>query len=91
MKPPPAMIDNARVLWWAWAGDKPFGFCSDVPVYGFAVCRYDAGGPFYRFSCDREWETVNDSDHGDEDEAKHSIPTNYQASVNRVAWHKAGT
>ena len=84
------MIDNARVLWWAWAGDEPFGFCGDTAVYGFAVCRYDRGGPVYRFSCDRDWETVNDSDHDDEDDAKRSIPANYVSSADRVVWQKAG-
>jgi hypothetical protein len=84
------MIDNARVLWWAWAGDEPFGFCGDIPVYGFAVCRYDSG-ELYRFSCNREWETVNDLDHDDEETAKRSIPMNYLASAHRIVWHKTGT
>ena len=91
MNPPPPTIDNARVLWWASAGDEPFGFCGDTPVHGFVVCRYGDGGPFYRFSCDREWETVNDSDHEDEEDAKRSIPMNYLASAHRVVWHRAGT
>lgn len=81
------MIDNARVLWWAWAGDEPFGFCSEVPVYGFAVCQYDFG-KLYRFSCDQNWGTVNDSDYDDEETAKRSIPVNYLAAVNRIVWHK---
>ncbi len=67
------------------------GFCGDTPVHGFAVCRYDDGGSYYRFSCDREWETVNDSDHEDEEGAKRSIPMNYLASAHRVVWHKAGS
>lgn len=90
MKSPPVMIDNARILWWAWAGDEPFGYCSDTPVYGFAVCRNIRGGPFYRFSCDRDWATVNDSDHEDEDAAKNSVPANYFQSSHRVIWHRAG-
>jgi hypothetical protein len=61
-----------------------------VPVYGFAVCRYDSG-ELYRFSCNRDWETVNDSDHDDEETAKRSIPVNYLSSVHRVVWQKAGT
>ena len=82
------MIDHARVLWWAWAGDEPFGLCGDTPIYGFAVCRY-ASGELYRFSCDRDWKTVNDSDHDDEETARRSIPANYLASGHRVVWHKA--
>jgi hypothetical protein len=84
------MIDNARVLWWAWAGDTPFGFCGDVAVYGLAVCRYDSG-ELYRFSCSQDWETVNDSDHEDEDEAKAAIPANYLGSAGRIHWHRTGT
>ena len=49
MNPPPATIDNARVLWWAWAGDQPFGLCGDIEIWGFAICRYDTG-TLYRFS-----------------------------------------
>jgi hypothetical protein len=83
-------MDAARVLWWAWAGDAPFGFCGDVPVYGFAICRYDSG-KLYRFSCDRNWETVNDSDHEDEETAKRSIPANYLSAADRIIWHGTGT
>jgi hypothetical protein len=90
MKPPPPKIDNARVLWWAWAGDEPFGFCGDIAVHGFAICRYDSGG-LYRFSCDHDWETVNDSVHRDEGEAKAATPMNYLASAGRIHWHKTGT
>lgn len=88
--PPPPIIDDARVLWWAWAGKEPFGFCGDVPVFGFAVCRYDAG-PLYRFSCDENWETVNDSVHEDEAEAKAAIPANYLAAADRISWHAASS
>lgn len=90
MNRPPPIIDNARVLWWAWAGDEPFGFCGDVAVYGFVVCRYDLG-EMYRFSCNRDWETINDSVHEDEEEAMASIPVNYLASASRIQWHKMGT
>ena len=31
MKIPPAEIDGARVLEWAWSGDKPFGV---IPWFG---------------------------------------------------------
>jgi hypothetical protein len=87
--PPPATIDGARVLWWAWAGEEPFGFCGDVPVYGFAVCRYESGTR-YRFSCDENWETVNDAVHQDEAEAKTAIPANYLTAVDRDCWYDRG-
>jgi hypothetical protein len=88
--PPPAMLDGARVLWWAWSGDVPFGeHYGDSEenrwVHGFAVCCYDSG-KIYRFSCNRNWEVVNDMDHDSEDAAKASIPLNYDAA--RVRWRK---
>ncbi|AWM36508.1 hypothetical protein GobsT_56840 [Gemmata obscuriglobus] len=92
MSPPP-LLDGARVLWWAWAGDVPFGQLPGAEgdnrfVYGFAVCRYD-GGRWYRFTCNKHWEVVQDMDHDDEEEAKADIPTQYDAS--RVAWHHVST
>ena len=86
MKPPP-IIDNARVTWWAWAGDHPFGLCGDTEVFGFAICRYDTGR-LYRFSCDRNWESINDSPQNNEEDAKAAIPSNYIASADRILWHK---
>jgi hypothetical protein len=85
--PPPPSIDKARVLWWAWAGDEPFGLCSNIEVWGFAVCQYEPGA-VYRFSCDRNWETVNDSLHDDEEDAKAAVPANYHAALARIRWHK---
>lgn len=86
MKPPPPMLDNARILSGAWSSEEPFGFCGDVPTYGFAAYRYDSG-KLYRFNCDRDWETVNDSDYDDEESAKRSIPANHQPSGNHIVWH----
>ena len=89
MSVPPPMLDGARVLWWAWSGETPFGEVYGAPeeqrwVHGFAVCRYDSG-EIYRFSCSRRWEVV-DMDHATEDEAKADIPANYDAS--RVTWQR---
>ena len=87
MKPPP-MIDGAKVLWWAWSGDEPFGEHygdegDDRWVHGFAVCQYESG-QFYRFSCNRHWECVNDTDAASIEKAKASIPMNYDES--RIVW-----
>ena len=82
------MIDDARVLWWAWAGEQPFGLCGPIEIYGFAICRYDTGS-LYRFSCDQNWETINDSPQNDEEEAKLATPPNYIASADRIHWQKA--
>lgn len=82
------MIDGARVLWWAWAGEVPFGACGGTPIFGFAICEYDSGS-IYRFSCDENWKTINDSQHTRVDGAKAAMPRNYLASANTVQWHAA--
>ena len=90
--PPSPSSDGARVLWWAWAGDVPFGQLPGAEgdncfVYGFAVCQYD-GGRCSRFTCNRHWEVVQDMDHDGEEEAKTDIPAQYDAR--RVVWHRYG-
>jgi hypothetical protein len=87
------MLDGARVLWWAWSGETPFGELygaeeEDRWVHGLAVCRYDSG-EIYRFSCNRRWDVVQDMDHATEDDAKASIPGNYDAA--RVRWQRYAT
>jgi aldehyde ferredoxin oxidoreductase-like protein len=62
---PPPTLDGARVLWWACAGEVPFGELpgaegEDRLIYGFAVCRYDSG-EIYRFTCAKDWHVVQDS------------------------------
>lgn len=88
MNIPPPILDGAHVLWWAWAGNVPFGQLAGAEgdeqwIYGFAVCRY-ADGQIYRFTCNRRWEVVQDMDHVDEEEAKSEIPIQYDAS--RIVW-----
>jgi hypothetical protein len=87
---PPPTLDGARVLWWAWAGATPFGELqgeegNDRWVYGFAVCRYESGS-VYRFSCNKNWDVVQDADHDTEESAKANIPAQYDAS--RVQWQR---
>ncbi len=89
MKPPPAKIDNANVLWWAWAGDKPFGESSGIRIFGFAICRYESGA-LYRFICDKDWETVNDSPEEDEEGAKTRLPARFKRAAGRIEWRKFG-
>ena len=48
-------------------------------MFGFAVCRYDGSRELYRFSCDRDWGTVNDSLHEDEVVVMAALPLNYEA------------
>jgi hypothetical protein len=90
MSIPPPTLDGARVLWWAWSGEVPFGEMpgaegDDRLVYGFAVCRYDSGA-HYRFTCNKHWQVVQDMDHADAEEAKAGIPTQYD--VARVVWQQ---
>jgi hypothetical protein len=89
MSMPPPTLDGARVLWWAWSGELPFGELpgaegDDRLIFGFAVCRYDESGALYRFTCNKHWQVVQDMDQRDEEEAKADIPAQYDAS--RVVW-----
>lgn len=78
MQPPPTMIDNARVLWWAdTAGIEKTGACTfragDLVQASFsalAIARYDGASDCYLFLCNDEWETRNDTDHRTVDEAR---------------------
>ena len=85
---PPSELDGARVLWWSWSGREPYGEHGtegeDRWVHGFAVCRYEENGSIYRFSCNKHWEVVNDADCDTEEQAKASIPMNYDET--RVKW-----
>jgi len=92
MSKPPKMIDGAEVLEWAWSGEKPFGvhrFESGAiasEIYGLAICRYSKSGKIYRFSCNADWETEQDSLYESEEEAKTYLPSQYQQV--RVSWFK---
>lgn len=61
---PAAILDTAKVLYWAWSGDRPFYTMTDgdgIPVseiYGFAICLL--AGEIYRFHCNRAWRVQND-------------------------------
>jgi hypothetical protein len=90
MNVPPPTLDGAQVLWWAWAGEVPFGelpgaIGDDRLVYGFAVCKYRTGA-IYRFTCNKCWQVVQDMDCGEEEEAKANIPDQYD--VTRVVWQR---
>lgn len=80
---PPAQIDGARVVEWAWSGMTPFG---EVPgadpseVFGLAIATYD-DVQYYRFSCDRNWNTIQDALYNSIADAKDQLPKQYR-SVN---------
>jgi hypothetical protein len=64
---PPEELDGARIIKWAWAGEKPFGFLQyqddlyePLEIYGLAICQYSNSEGIYRFSCDKDWEVQQD-------------------------------
>jgi len=83
MSKPPARLDGALVICWAWSGEEPFGVIKssngsgDLQIFGLAICRYD-DGLIYRFSCDRNWEVEQDSDYETVEEAKDNLPSQYK-------------
>ena len=90
---PPQEIDGAKVLEWAWSGDKPFGIIKysesdDVAaeIYGLAICQYQDSKAIYRFCCGANWEAEHDSDCASVSEAKNSLPSQY-TNV-EVNWQK---
>lgn len=80
---PPPHIDGALVLEWAWS-EIPFGELrsSDgsivTAIHGLALCRYEGSSTIYRFSCDANWETEQDSDHSSIEQAKAHLPEQYR-------------
>lgn len=89
---PPARIDGALVLEWAWS-DMPFGeILSDdgtlaATVHGLALCRYDDSPTVYRFSCNAFWATEQDAGYASVAEAKALLPSQYQQVP--ATWVKA--
>lgn len=80
---PPNEIDGARVIEWAWSGDGPFGEvpgADDSEIYGLAIATYD-DIEFYRFSCDKNWNTVQDALYDSVAAAKDQLPDQYRNVV----------
>lgn len=81
---PPDSIDGANVIKWAWSGEKPFGYVSNEDgtdtdaVYGLAICRYNDSDNVYRFSCDSNWETVQDAVYDTVENAIAQLPDQYK-------------
>ncbi|MEM9444945.1 MAG: hypothetical protein AAGA18_06285 [Verrucomicrobiota bacterium] len=79
MKKPPTEIDGAKVIEWAWSGDTPFGLVpgAEPPeIYGLAIATYD-NQSYYRFSCDSDWHTTQDSVYDSIEKAKSLLPKQY--------------
>ncbi len=81
---PPAKIDNAKVLYWAWSGDAPFGVVKHPngeiarEIYGLALCQYAGSDEVYRLSCDAHWESQQDSVYGSVQEVMDELPAQYR-------------
>jgi hypothetical protein len=81
---PPSFLDHAKVLRWAWSGNTPFGVVpisdtnSSIEIYGLAICQYEGAEGFYRFSCDRNWEVIQDADYSSVEEAIIYLPAQYK-------------
>jgi hypothetical protein len=87
MNPPPAQIDGAKVLEWAWSGSEPFGEVPGNPtglIFGLAIAAYENEAGFYRFSCDRHWECVQDAIYDSVEDAKLNLPDQYRQVA--AAW-----
>jgi len=88
---PPACIDGAKVIRWAWSGSQPFGYISNEDglereeIYGLAICKYENSKNVYRFSCDKNWETVQDGIYNDIENAINLLPDQYRNV--EANWH----
>ena len=83
---PPVELDGATVVCWAYS-PEPFFVMPDgragIPICGLAVAQYSPG-KFCRFSCDRNWETQNDSPFASVQDALHAPSGQYE--VEKVRW-----
>lgn len=46
-------------------------------VYGLAICKYEDSESFYRFICDKNWETVQDAPFATVEDAIRFLPVQY--------------
>ena len=89
MMEPPDYIDDAKVIKWSWSGETPFGIIENIgedeitEVFGLAICRYGDSSNFYRFSCDKNWQIVQDSYCDSIEKAIEFLPGQYK-NVERI-------
>ena len=95
MKPAPAMIDGARVIYWADTRGilktDACTFLADGRVQqafaGLAIAQYEGESSCCLFLCDEQWETQNDTLHHSVDEARAFAESLYPAVS--VRWRAA--
>lgn len=91
MNHPPKQIDNATVLEYAWS-EQPFGVIRysdgsiDAHIHGLAICQYTDSNVIHRFSCTKNWVTIQDMDYEMIEEAKRLLPEQYRNT--QIIWHK---
>lgn len=88
---PPAYIDGAKVIKWAWSELQPFGVVSNEDgseseeIYGLAICQYEGSKDVYRFSCNKNWETIQDGVYKEIENAVELLPDQYKHAERN--WH----
>ena len=87
----PEYIDGAKVLKWTWSGQNPFGYVGNEEkteqeqVFGLAICQYEKNKSIYRFSCDADWETLQDAPYDSIDSAINYLPEQYKNQ--KITWY----
>ncbi len=74
-------LDGAKVIMWAWSGHQPFGFMGEEEVFGLAICQYEGSHIIYRFSCDKNWEVIQDGVYDTAENAINFLPNQYKNVV----------
>ena len=73
MDRPPQHLDGAKVVCWTVSPRGGFyqlrGADPPITVVAMAVAQYEDGGSIYLFTCNRNWEVVQDWDCGSVEEA----------------------
>ncbi len=87
MKPPPAPINGAHVLWFTPIDKRHrhTGNCRQIvagelqgPAEGLAICQYAGEDAFYLFGCDANWNATTDTCHRTVAEAKQQAEFEYE-------------
>jgi hypothetical protein len=82
---PPDFLDGAKVIKWAWAEQKPFGYIGSMEeteieiekIFGLAICRFEKSEEVYRFSCNENWIVIQDDIYETVEDAMKQLPKPY--------------